>query len=189
MTNRIEAIVKYFSQRDLTGDEIQKITGKQPILYSDLKNYTFNKLLKGAGDHQTILLQTKAVNIGHFVCVFISPDDKNVYYWDSYGLGQPDTYKNYTLFDEPLPDYLSSILASDPKKRPLIVNTEDYQSWSRGMSTCGRFSALRVNLRTLDNDEFSEMFRGNSGFLGRPDNVATILTLWSLNDIISYFNK
>ena len=56
MAHKIESIVKYFSQRDLTGDEIQKITGKQPILYSDLKNYTFNKLLSGAGDHQTILL-------------------------------------------------------------------------------------------------------------------------------------
>ena len=180
MAHKIESIVKYFSQRDLTGDEIQKITGKQPILYSDLKNYTFNKLLSGAGDHQTILW--------HFVCVFISPDDKNVYYFDSYGLGQPDTYKNYTPYDKQLPDYLSSILASDPKKRPLIVNTEDYQSWSK-MSTCGRWSALRVNLRTLDNEEFSEIFRGNSGFLGRPDNVATILTLWSLNDIASFFNQ
>ena len=67
--------------------------------------------------------------------------------------------------------------------------TEDYQSWSKGMSTCGRWSALRVNLRTLDNEEFSEIFRGNSGFLGRPDNVATILTLWSLNDIASFFNQ
>ena len=193
MAHRIEAICKYFAGRDLTGDEIKKITGKSAILYSDLKNYTFNKLLKGAGDHQTILLQTKKVNEGHFVSVFISPDDQYIYYFDSYGLGAPDTYKNYTPFDQQLPDYLSNILASDPKKRPLIVNTEDYQSWGkvggRQVSTCGRWSALRANLLALNNEEFSSMFRGNHGFLNRPDMVATMLTLWGLDDIQTFFNN
>jgi len=189
MTHRIQGIVEYYSQRDLTGDEIKKMIGKQPILYSDLKNYTFNKLLSGAGDYQVILLQTKAVNIGHYVAVFISPDNKNIYYYDSYGIGNPDTYKNYTPYDEPLPDYLSSILASDPKKRPLIVNHQDLQSWSRHTSTCGRWSSLRIQYRMLDNDQFDSLFRGNTGFLNRPDYVATILTLNALDNIQEFYKK
>jgi hypothetical protein len=189
MANRIENIVEYYSKRDLSGDEIKKMIDKEPILYSDLKNYTFNKLLSGAGDYQVILLQTKAINIGHYVAVFISPDDKNIYYYDSYGLGNPDTYKNYTPYDKQLPDYLSNLLASDPRKRQLIVNNKDMQSWSRQSSTCGRWSSLRILYKTLNNDEFDALFVGNKGFLSRADYVATILTLNGLDDIQEYYEK
>jgi hypothetical protein len=183
----IENIVKDYTNRDLSGTEIEKITGgKSPILYSDLKNYTFTSFFPAIGSYNILLLQTKAVNFGHYVCCWLMPDC--IMYFDSYGLGAPDTYKNYTPYDEELPNYLSMILASDPKKRPVVSNKIDYQKWGKA-ACCGRWSALRTNFRGLTNPQFEEIFRGNHGFLNRPDYVATILTLWALNDVPQYFGN
>jgi hypothetical protein len=187
MSTSIESMVSYYTNRDLTGEEIMKITGKQPILYSNLVNYTFNSFFpKGAGDYQILILQTKAVNIGHYVLVFLT--ENNINYFDSYGLGAPDTYKNYTPYDEELPDYLSQLLARDPKRRPIISNYTDYQKVGKS-AVCGRYATLRAKLRNLNNSEFESIFIGNkSPFLNRPDYVVCILTLWALDDIREFFD-
>lgn len=186
MATSIESVVKYYVKRDLTGDEIKKITGKYPVLYSDLKNYTMKKLLKGVGDYQVIMLQTLSKIEGHFVALFERQD--GIYYFDSYGLGSPDSYKEYTKFDESLPNYLSNLLNSSGKQ--IIVNNYDYQSWDPKTSTCGRYSALRIHLRDLNNDEFHSLFIGNSSrYLNNPDNVVTMLTLTALNNINEIFDN
>lgn len=191
----IENIVKYFVDTDLTGAEIQQQIGKLPILYSDLKNYTFNKLLSKPGDYQVLLLQTQAVNTGHYVAIWLSLDGNSIYYWDSYGLYPIDAYKQYTPFDEEVPNYLTAIIASDPKKRQVIYNTTDFQKWGqegskKQSSVCGRWACTRIKLRMLDNDEFYSMFVGNqSSFLSRPDYVICILTLLGLDNIREFFDK
>lgn len=186
MTTSIENLTKYYIKRDLTGDEIKKITGKYPILYSDLKNYTLKKLLKGVGDYQVLLLQTLTKLEGHYVAVFDRTE--GIYYFDSYGLGPPDSYKEYTKYDQELPNYLSRILSTAGK--PIISNYTDYQKWGNSVSTCGRYAALRIHLRALDNDQFYSLFINNqSRFLSNPDNVVSILTLTSLDNIIEFFNK
>jgi len=190
MTTCIENIVKYFTDRDLTGVEIEKLVGKSPILYSNLKNYTFNSFFpKGNGDYQILILQTKQVNIGHYVLCYLSLDGKSIEYFDSYGLGAPDTYKNFTPYDEELPNYLSELLQSDSKRRPINSNYTDYQKWGKS-AVCGRWCAVRCILRMLDASEFESMFIGNkSKFLERPDWVVCMLTLLSLNDIRQFFNN
>jgi len=187
MATSIENVVKYYIKKDLTGDEIMRLTGKYPILYSDLKNYTFKKLLKGVGDFQVILLQTLSKVEGHYVAILDRND--GVYYFDSYGLGSPDSYKDYTAYDKQFPNYLSKLLKESGK--PIISNNYDYQSWNpSGISTCGRYSALRIHLRGLSNPEFHSLFVGNqSKFLSRPDQVVTILTLMALNNINEIFNE
>ena len=186
MATNIESVVKYYVKKDLTGDEIKKITGKYPILYSDLKNYTIKKLLSGIGDYQVLLLQTLTKLEGHYVALFDRPE--GIYYFDSYGLGPPDSYKEYTKYDEELPNYLSRILLTSGK--PIISNTYDYQSWTRSTSTCGRYSALRIHLRDLNNDQFHSLFIGNqSKFLNNPDFVVCMLTLTALNNINQIFEQ
>jgi len=187
MATSIEQVVKYYIKKDLTGDEIRKLTGKYPVLYSDLKNYTFKNLLKGVGDHQVILLQTLSKVQGHYIALFQRAD--GVYYFDSYGLGSPDSYKEYTAYDQRYPNYLSRLLKESGK--PIISNNYDYQSWNpSGISTCGRYSALRIHLLGLDNNEFHSLFVGNnSRFLNNPDNVVTILTLTALNNINQIFDE
>lgn len=186
MATNIESIVKYYIKKDLTGDEIKKITGKYPVLYSDLKNYTMKKLLKGVGDYQVLLLQTLTKIEGHFVALFQRSD--GIYYFDSYGLGSPDSYKEYTKYDQQFPNYLSQLLNASGK--PIIVNNYDYQSWNPGISTCGRYSSLRIHLMGLNNDEFHSLFIGNqSKFLNRPDYVVCLLTLTALNNINEIFDN
>ena len=186
MATSIENVVKYYIKKDLTGDEIRKLTGKYPILYSDLKNYTFKKLLKGVGDFQVILLQTLSKVEGHYVAVFERSD--GIYYFDSYGLGSPDSYKDYTAYDKQFPNYLSKLLKESGK--PIISNNRDYQAWNPGISTCGRYSALRIHLMGLDNNEFNSLFIGNnSRFLNKPDNVVCMLTLTALNNINEIFDN
>jgi len=185
MATSIENVVKFYIKKDLTGDEIRKLTGKYPILYSDLKTYTFKKLLKGVGDHQVILLQTLSKVEGHFVALFQRSD--GIYYFDSYGLGSPDSYKEYTKYDEQFDNYLTKLLKESGK--PIIVNNYDYQSWNPGISTCGRYSALRIHLLGLNNVEFHSLFVGNnSRFLSKPDYVVCMLTLTALNNINQIFD-
>jgi hypothetical protein len=186
MATNIESIVKYYVRKDLMGDEIKNLIGKYPVLYSDLKNYTLKKLLKGVGDYQVILLQTLTKLEGHYVAVFERPE--GIYYFDSYGLGTPDSYKEYTKYDEQLPNYLSALLNSSGKN--IISNNYDYQSWNPGTSTCGRYSALRIHLRDLNNDQFHSLFIGNqSKFLNNPDFVVCMLTLTALNNINEIFSN
>jgi hypothetical protein len=186
MATSIENIVKYYTDRDLSGAEIQKLIGKPPVLYSDLTKYTFNTFFPKNAPYQVVLLQTKAINFGHYVACFLADDA--IYYSDSYGLGAPDTYKSYTKFDEEYPPLLKNLLATDPQRRPVISNTVDYQQWGRAQC-CGRWAALRILFRGLTNPQFESIFRGNKGFLNRPDYVATMLTLNGLDNIQEYFEK
>jgi hypothetical protein len=186
MANSIENIVKHYTNRDLTGQEIQNLIGKPPVLYSDLSKYTFKTFFPASAPFQIVLLQTKAINFGHYVACFLT--DNAIYYQDSYGLGAPDTYKSYTKYDEEYPPLLKNLLASDPQRRPVISNMVDYQKWGKAQ-TCGRWAALRIIFRNLTNPQFESLFRGNTGFLSNPDYVATILTLNGLDNVQEYFEK
>lgn len=186
MATSIENIVKHYADRDLSGVEIENLIGKPPILYSDLTKYTFNTFFPRDSPFQIVLLQTKAINFGHYVACFLTDDA--IYYQDSYGLGAPDTYKSYTKYDEEYPPLLKNLLATDPRRRQVISNKTDFQKWGKAQ-TCGRWASLRILFRNLTNPQFESLFRGNQGFLNRPDYVATILTLNGLDNVQEFFEK
>jgi hypothetical protein len=101
----------------LSDGDINNVLGKfTPMLYSDLKNYSFiEELLKKDYDWRVILLETKQNN-GHWVCIMRVPNDKYIYfnsYGDSYNkdlyliprvlrkiLGQNENYLNNLLKDK-----------------------------------------------------------------------------------------
>lgn len=180
----LQNIATYYTDRDLTGDEIQQLVGRPPVLYSDLPKYKFNTLFTKNQPYVVVLLQTKKINFGHYVACFVNDDA--IYYYDSYGLGAPDTYRSYTPYDQQFDTLLKNILESDPQQRPIISNTVDMQKWGRAQ-TCGRWASLRIMYRNLDNNQFHQLFVGNTGFISRPDYLATILTLNGLQDIPQYF--
>jgi len=190
----IEALTKQFISTDLTGEDIQNFIGKPPIVYAFLRKYTFDRLLPENSPYQIILLETNQANNGHWVALWA--DDVNIYYWDSLGMGMPDAdaYKPYLLYELKTNNFgtLINILKTDPKQRPIIANYTDYQhfdtSTGRQVSTCGRWSGLRIKLRDLTNDEFGALFYGNSGVLRNRDFTITILTLVALKDIRKYYN-
>lgn len=101
----------------LTDKDITDVLGKfKPMLYSELKNYSFiEELLPKDYDWRIILLETES-NSGHWTCLMRKNADE-YYYFNSYGqsynkdlyliprmmrkiLGQDDNYLNELLKDK-----------------------------------------------------------------------------------------
>ena len=187
MGTNIQSIANFYKDKDLSGLEIQTLIGKPPTLYYTIPQYSFNQLFPDNAPFQIFLLDTTAARYGHYVSTFITPTQ--IFYYDSYGLGGPDSYKQYTPYDQRYGPLLLNLLKSDPKKRPIVSNTVDMQSWKPNTSTCGRWSSLRIMYRHLDNEQFHSLFRNNSGAMSNKDILATILTLNALNDVPAYFES
>jgi hypothetical protein len=181
MTN-LQAVVNHYKYTDLSGDEIQTLTGRQPILFSDLAKYSNIDDVLGKLNHATILYQTSSYTQGHYVAL-TRGDNGKIRYCDSYGIPNPLTEVQYTPYDQALPNYLNQLL----KGIDYESNTIDYQSWKK-TATCGRFAAFFCRLRNLSLQQINYLFK-NQGFLSDPDNMVTILTLFSLKDISEFFTK
>jgi hypothetical protein len=179
----LQKIVKFFKMRDLSGDEIETLIGKSPILYSDLKKFSSINELLGKENYCIILYQTSSYTTGHFIAI-TRGDDGKVRYCDSYGIQTPDEELQFTPFDEPLPRYLTNLL----KGVDFESNTIDYQSKNKGISTCGRYASFFCRMRNLSLVQIDKLLKDNqSEFLNNPDNAVCLLTLLSLKDIEQYF--
>ena len=177
----LENIVRFYVRRDLSGDEIKKLIGKEPILYSDLKNYSSIDQVLGQRGYAVILYQ-KAELDGHYVSLF-KDGDGHLNFQDSYGYGV-DVPINMGLlpFDKPLPRYLGQLIESSGMR--LITNDFDYQRGKmKGYADCGRHACLRIRCRSLSNDDYRYMMTNNVSKFLTPDHNATILTLLALDDL------
>ena len=181
----IERLVDYFKKQDLSGDDILKMIGRPPILYSDLQKYkSLREMLTPKQPYAVILYQTSSKTDGHYVCIFIRQN--KIYFQDSYGL-KPDTEQQYAAYDKKLPRYLTELIESDG--RELVYNTFDYQAKSSSVATCGRWSCIRILLCDLENEQFKHVFYNNKVPYLTPDNIVVMLTLTGLNNIQEYFDK
>jgi hypothetical protein len=182
----LELIVKHFNTRDLDGDEIETLTGKLPVLYSELGKYKTLDELLGKENHAIVLYETSSKGFGHFVAITRDDDTGKVRYADSYGIPNPDTELQFTAYDKPLPKYLNKLL----EPYDYESNTYPYQGKRKGVSTCGRWSSLFCRFRNLSLRQIQEMFTMNkSEFLSDTDNAATLLTLFPLRDITAYLGS
>jgi hypothetical protein len=182
----ITKIVNHFIDTDLTNNDINDLIHKQPFLYSDIPKTNFNKLFPPNAPYQIFLLQTVAVNTGHYVCVIVN--NNNIEYFDPYGMGAPDSYKQYTKYDQQFGPLLLNLLKSDPKRRPIISNNVDYQTRNNSISTCGRWSCSRILYRNLTPQQFAGLFTSNKGPIADKDFLITLLTLNNLNDVNEIFS-
>lgn len=181
----LERIVQHFKMSDLSGFEIEKLIGKPPVLYSDLKKYKSLDALLGKHNYAVILYQTSSKTTGHFVAITRNDETGKVRFCDSYGI-YPDGEIQYTEYDKVLPKYLTALL----KDVDFEYNTIDYQSKKSGVSTCGRFSSLFCIFRNLSLQAIQEMYKTNkSAFLQDVDNIVVMLTLVGLKDIQQYLQK
>jgi hypothetical protein len=180
----LERIVKHYKMTDLTGEEIENIIGKPPILYSDLAKYKSLEQVVGKEKYAIILYQTSSYSEGHYVA--ITQGDNGVFrYCDSYGIDVLHELQ-YTPYDQQLPKYLVHLFE---KVGNYEVNRTDFQGKRSGISTCGRWSSLFCKFRNLPLLRITELFKtNNDAFLRDNDNCATILTLLALNDITSYLD-
>lgn len=188
----LESIVFHFKKRDLSGDEIENLTGKYPILYSDLAKYSSLTSLLGKHNYAVILYQTSSKTTGHFVSISFNSETNTIRFSDSYGFPM-DSEIQYADFDKPLPRYLTLLVQKHMSNNPSCkfeFQSHDYQSKNSVISTCGRYSSLFSLFYKIPLNKIHQLFRDNqSAFLSDPDNVATLLTLVGLNNIQDYLGK
>lgn len=188
MSNSLEQITKFYINTDLSGEEIYQLTGKSPIIYSNLKNYKTLSELLGNEKFCVILYQTSSKTTGHWVAIMYNVSNEIVYF-DSYGLHYDTEQQNGATFDVKYPMYLTNLIKNDG--RNVVFNQFDYQQWNKNVSTCGRWASVAVKfLRNISLSQFYQIFTTNQNSqLNKPDFAVSLLTLLSLNDITKFFNK
>ena len=187
----LQKLVETYIRIPLNGNEIEKLIGRAPILYENLSKYKkLEDLIDGFG-YAVILMQVSTQTSGHYVAIGINAVG-NSYYFDPYGFSNVET-QQLSTYDKKLPNYITPLLEDYKQRHPKTIverNTVDFQRKSGNVADCGRHSALAcLLLRHLTFRELNELyFTNNDGWL-TGDNISTLLTLLSLDDIRKYYKS
>ena len=183
----IESLVNYFKTKDLSGVDIQNLTGRAPVLYTDLKKFQSVNELLGAKKYVIILYQTSSITTGHFVC--LRENDKNeISFFDSYGFKYDSEQHFGARFDLNVPHYLTQLIEKDG--RPCDYNKFDFQRKRPNVATCGRWSSIAALWKNLAFDEIRSLMTNNPDpWLNDYDNIATILTVLPIHNIRDFFQR
>jgi len=181
----IEKLVEYFRKQDLTGDDIFKLTHKDPVPYSQLGKYRSLEQLLGKEGFAVILYEVSR-NSGHWVCIV--RQGESIYFQDSYGY-PPDApiTRGMVPYDQKyFPLYLTKLIQNDP--RPFDYNKVDFQSKNNTTTgDCGRYATIRCMLKDIPNDKFRHLFFNNQNSYLSSDNLVVLLTLMGLNNINQFY--
>jgi hypothetical protein len=183
----LERLVSFYKTRDLTGEDIETLTGRAPIVYSDLKQFNSIQQLLGKWKFVILLYQTSSASNGHFVCLRES-DKGELSFSDSYGYHW-DTEQHFgARYDLNIPRYLSMLIEKDG--RDCTWNRFDYQRKAGAVASCGRWSSVFACWRNLSFDDIHNLFTQNSdAWLQDYDNAVVTLTLLPLHNIREFFEK
>lgn len=121
----------------------------------DLRSY-----LDGEG-RMMLLLPVQSDTSGHWVCLWLNRRRKTIHYWDPYGL-QPDHFIEHwrTPATRDLTPKIGPMLDELGKQGFSIeVNTYQYQHYSDKHATCGRWCAVRLMLKSVEEDKFKSLIQ------------------------------
>lgn len=166
-------------KRPLSTLDLQKMLGNKIKIIDYRKLHKYHNIDNILGKYGcVILLYETRLNYGHWVCLF--KDGNIIEHFDSYGY-RPDEELKFTpkYFRETyygkLP-HLVTLLMNSPYK--IRYNHYKLQKHGNGISTCGRWVALRLLLRNLDEHQFKKLFTVK----GIPkDYLVTLITQNLLN--------
>lgn len=188
----LQNIVAEYIKKPLSGQEIKRLTGVSPILYSDLAKYKkLEDILAVYGKPYAIILyQVSSKTDGHYNAIGVNFEGCP-FQFDPYGY--PDIkIQQLSPYDEKLPDYITPLLQdyADRKNKQMIINKVDYQSKSGNVADCGRHSGLAcIFSQFMTFQNMSELYFHNQSSYLKGDNVATLLTLMCLDDIGRYYKN
>ena len=168
----------------LSDDDIKRLLKNKCniVPYPSLHKYkTINELLYPYGC-AVVLYETKEY-YGHWVSVIDRSNKEKcrIEVFDSYGLYKPDQELNFIDKDfrgssnQDYP-YLTRLLYDSGCE--IHYNNHRLQSEDPDVATCGRWSVVRIWLRDLDVDEFSELMKSDPK--RDPEQVVTKLTNYVL---------
>ena len=176
--NSIDTIIKDAEKVSLSGDDILNICdNKCKIMrYQDLENYdTIDQALEPHG--AIVILYQHEADFGHWVAVF-RVNDTTIEVFDSYGI-PIDSEIDFSPFQirrhkgEKVAHLTHLIEQSQYTK--VLENKEPLQKDKKDVSTCGRWSAVRIRFRDVPLKQFDKMFRNTS--CGNPDFIVSALTI------------
>lgn len=184
----LQNLIDYYKKIPLSGNEIERLTGRQPIVYSDLAKYKSLEQVVGNKKAVVIFMQTSSATNGHFISIGVDKLN-NAFYFDPYALPFLRV-QQLSTYDEKLPDYITPLLEDYAKRHGTTVqiNDKDFQARSGGVADCGRHSSIATNLlphMTLK-ALYNVYFTNQNPFL-TGDNISVILTLMSLDNITKYY--
>lgn len=188
----LQNIVAEYIKKPLSGQEIKRLTGVSPILYSDLAKYKkLEDVLAVYGKPYAIILyQVSSKTDGHYNAIGVNFEGQP-FQFDPYGF--PDIkIQQLSPYDEKLPDYITPLLEdyANRKNKQMIINKVDYQSKSGNVADCGRHSGLAcIFSQFMTFQNMSELYFHNQAPYLRGDNISTLLTLMCLDDIGAYYKN
>jgi hypothetical protein len=140
-------------------------------LYEDLAK--FQSIDEALGPHgaMIILYQSKKLD-GHWISVF-KVDDNFLEFFDPYGfkIDQELPFFEFNL-RQGIP-LLSHLIQNSNYK--LITNQIDFQTIRKDINTCGRYSSLRIKMRTTPLKQFQALLLNNPN--DNPDFYVSALTI------------
>ena len=155
------------------------------MTYSELHKFKNIDEVLGPYRRACLLLSSKP-NYGHWVCLFVNPKDKKLYFFNSYGdlegqyAGYPDYYLTYVdkqFRDKSFQDkpYLSNLLVNS--KYELDYNPVDYQKMGKNIKTCGYHCIVRMMHGDLTDNQYKQFIDSNCRNMRcDPDDFVVMLT-------------
>ena len=166
-------VIEQAESISLSDSDIMKICENKVVihLYEDLAK--FQTIDQALGPHTAmIILYQQKSDFGHWISVF-KVDDNTLEFFDSYGF----------KLDSQLPFFPYNLRQGIPLLSHLIQNSNykvisndiDFQTIRKDVNTCGRFSALRIKMRTTPLKQFQALLLNNKD--NDPDFYVSALTI------------
>lgn len=183
----MDSIIKKLMKIDLTGDEILSVVGDvaKLVIYKDLLNYNSIIDVFGAKNAIVLLFPVESNTVGHYIALLKNNNNKTITHFDSYGLNASQEI-GYTT-NIYVKQRLLNILYTDIQKQGWQVkfNTYKFQQFSSNISTCGRWSTVKILFSYLDDKEFAKLFYNQKY---TPDEFVTLITFIKLGEEIQFSN-
>ncbi|MBS1736168.1 MAG: hypothetical protein JSS98_06110 [Bacteroidetes bacterium] len=133
------------------------------------------------GDKNAIVLlfPVESNTVGHYIALLKYNNKKTILHFDSYGLNASQEI-GYTsnLY---VKQRLLNILYANIQKQGWKVqfNTNKFQQFGPNISTCGRWSTVKILFSYLDDKEFAKLFYKQKY---SPDELVTLITFIKLDE-------
>lgn len=166
--------MKSLLEYSLSGEDIGNLLNKQCniVPYNEIKN--FNNIFDLMGPYRKCaILYLTSANYGHWTCIY--EHNNTIYFFDSYGCIPDGQFKF-------IPNKLNKELGQDfsylvnlmyNSKLPVEYNEYKLQKFKKGINTCGRWCAVRMQYPEVSINDFNKIFKNKSL---SPDELVCLLT-------------
>lgn len=174
-------VVKHIQEQDLTGGELTDLLqGKAKVVaYEDFVGPQGGIPLLERVGKIALLFPVESNSTGHWLGIWIRPQEKRLVHFDPYGFG-PEAEMKYTsnpiVEQRPLTALYTQAQAEGWS---ISVSPLQLQSMSTGVNTCGRHVICRLRLAHLNHDQYGKLMLQQPI---SPDDIVTMLTLLALNE-------